>query len=334
MRIFFSFWLAILINPSIELFSEPMFRFGTMLERVQHQSMAHFRGCPVQHSVSGFRYLKPIKKKTSLEFVSNSVSLERKFLEKVYEKFSLTRIEKKQLFQIPKQCFLFVGSWNFVNWPLHLKKHYKDYFSIVSSVFSRVIPAVLSELHIHSNETNPVIHYRLSDVPFCRCNRHHLQYYKFYTAALDKIQEKGIDVSHLTVITNHKHYPSKKVIREDIIHQANKSYLNDFISFLEEKGHKVTVKSGSVLQDFADMVKAPALISASSIFSFNAGLARSDGFISPLLGEENVGRRGKNNFLLDGKAPLPNMLEILPLFHSDAKDYYDTPKIFKKLRQN
>ena len=174
-----------------------------------------------------------------------------------------------------------------------------------------------------SKKQIPVIHYRLSDVPFCRHSLHHLQYYAFYDYALKCLKQRGVNVSDVLVLTSFSHKlgqknnPGTKLCR---------LYFDDFCFYLSQKGHKVHTQSKSVLEDYATMALAPALISSTGVYSLCAGLANPTNFICGFTGAETK----KQPYTKLYKSWF--MLPIKPLLHRTVKNYSNTSDVFQKLR--
>ncbi|MCP5509360.1 MAG: hypothetical protein H7A39_02990 [Chlamydiales bacterium] len=257
---------------------------------------------------------------------AKQTELDTQFMRLLNERFSISKDQIKRLHSVPRNYLFQLGAWNPCKW--NNQTAYSTYIDILRETGQAMIPQALEELNLKPKIDMPVIHYRLSDVPFCRQMSHHLQYYAFYDRALDNLKKQGMDVSKVLIIYTFKngYYKELKISHDKFI-DINKKYLNDFIEYLNGKGHQVTVQSKSVLEDFATMVFAPALIGSESVFSLFAGLANKEIFISPLIGEEHRNRFGPSH-----NCPA-FMLPIQPLLHSKVINYYDCEDVFAKLRE-
>lgn len=160
------------------------------------------------------------------------------------------------------------------------------YFRTISELSQELYPQLLKEVGLKEIPDNVVIHYRLSDVPFCRNRAHHLQFYSYYLEGLEEIKKANIDCSEIEVVTSFKHGQSLGKSPQDL----NQIYLKDFVNFLEENGYKVKVSTeGTILEDFAKIVLAPAVITSSSCYSFIAGLANKNfAFFPQLVSEKHL----------------------------------------------
>ncbi|MCP5509359.1 MAG: hypothetical protein H7A39_02985 [Chlamydiales bacterium] len=252
--------------------------------------------------------------------------LDTKFLNLLNRKFSISEHQVKRLRTISNKSQWLGWDWNPWFWPN--KVEYCTYIDIIREISQKIIPETLEELNLKPKIDVPVIHYRLSDVPFCRSLSHHLQYYAYYEMALDKLKAEGIDVSEIVVLYTFKNgYHKNLNISRDQFIEINKEYLNDFIGHLNSKGYKVTVQSKSVLEDFATMVFAPAVIGSESMFCLFSGLANKHPIIFPLLGKEHQNHYGPTHNIPAFISP------IQPLLHCNVKNYYDYKDVFAKLRQ-
>lgn len=233
----------------------------------------------------------------------------------------LTDEEKMLLDNIPVNIWPKRSHWNPSHWKRFVNLHYLDYHKVVASVSQRIIKNALSEIGFERNIEHPVIHYRLSDVPFCRSKGHHLYKYSFYLWALEKLSfsDEGNKTVIIVSSNSHKSNSDKKVAAE--------KYLKAFIQFLNENGYNTIIQSGTIIEDFATMVFSPALISSSSAFSFHAGLANDRIFLSALMGHEYKGRF----FTVDN---CEWMCPDLPVLHKDVEDYFDTEAVIKLLKED
>jgi len=202
------------------------------------------------------------------------------------------------------------------HWKEEKEPHYHNYHKLVHSVAPRILKKALEDAVFKTNVNHPVIHYRLGDVPFCRNSVHHLNRYSFFLWAL----EKNTEDNTVIIVTSNKHRSKPKM------KQASLSYLQDFIHFLKENGYHPIIQSKSIVEDFATMVFAPVLISGGSTYSFMAGMANNQTFVSSLIGQE------KGQFF-DTIENCDWMYPHLPILHRDIASYYDMETVFEKLRE-
>ncbi len=261
-------------------------------------------------------YQKPFLKQSAID---------KKFIQLLNEKFSLSESQLEKIKQIPAKYIWNPHNWNSYVWD-H-SKSYSDYHMLISEIAQKIIPQALEELQLKPLNCLPVIHYRLSDVPFCRNMAHHLQYYAFYDAALNRLQRQGVDVSKILILYSFRHITFNHGLSNKKFEDVNREYLNDFIKYLHSRGHEVIVQSNSTLEDFATMVFAPGLIGSESAFSLFAGLANKGCYISPPLGKE-IGDHHKT------VTNCPFILPMKPLLHCQVSNYYNLKDVFEKLRIN
>ena len=311
MRLFAICLCCLILNNASAVEPKIQFRLGTsLIELFNVKLRAAYENKPL---------------KTYNKVFAKQNTLDTEFIRLVDEKFTITKDQINRLKQISRKSLWSANNWHPYCWQRQVE--YEIFMGIVREISHSVIPSALEELGLKREISMPVIHYRLSDVPFCRSTTHHLQYYAFYDIALEKLKNQGIDVSEILLLYTFHHgfYRGLKVPYPKFLN-ANEQYLNDFVQYLEDKGHKVNIQSNSTLDDFATMVFAPALIGSESIFCIFSGLANKQLFISPSIGKEYGNRFRTLNIS-------SFMLPFEPLLHSSVKNYYHSADVFAKLRQ-
>lgn len=164
------------------------------------------------------------------------------------------------------------------------------------------------------NSKSPVIHFRCADVPFIRHENYYLQRYTFFRDALNSIDLGGKSVVLLSYV---KHNTDASTD-----HVACAKYTEGIQTYLESMEYNVTVQSKSMMEDFATMFYAPAVISTGSSFSFFAGFFGKGAYRSTTQGLDTY--CGDCSDLILKGYNLP---------HSDVEDYHDVTRVIEKLRQ-
>jgi hypothetical protein len=165
---------------------------------------------------------------------------------------------------------------------------------------------------------HPIIHFRCADTPFIKQQGYHLQYYKFFKTALERInatrQCQG-NYSKVTLMSCNTHRTGAEQKK------ACSEYTDSLKAYLVSIGYQCDVVCGSNIDDFAALFYAPAVISTSSSFSFMSGFFGSGVFIST----ENT--RGKCADCKDW------MIYDHNLPHKDVEDYTKTGAVIPLLRK-
>jgi|GEM_PF-6142914 len=266
----------------------------------------------LQSSMKG----QKLDQNTLLKYQSNKEILS--FYKKLPLILDLTEEDKNVLQSFPKEIWSINWPWSSAEWGKMADPYYLIYQDILSGICKKVIRKALIESGFSKEVKQPVIHYRLGDVPFVRNYGHHLNKDSFYFWALEKIMFE--DNNNKTVRVVSANFHSANLQKKEV----SCLYLNAFINFLNKNGYEVVCETGSIMEDFAIMVFAPVLIGASSSFSFMAGLANEKMFLSPLIGSEIRGKYHANSCC-------EWMYQEPPLLHCEVRNYFDIKEVLPLL---
>lgn len=172
---------------------------------------------------------------------------------------------------------------------------------------------ILDEAFIKSGlriyQSNPIIHFRCSDVPFNRQPWYHLAKYNFYKKALD-------GYSKVDIMSCNTHISSSK-------EQEMCKKFADLLS-KELEPVKVNLVCGNYIEDFAKMFYAPLVVSPGSSMSFMAGYFGHGKLITT--GHFKEGTASECKVCEGDKSDV--------LLHADVPDYYNVDEVNKMLKDD
>lgn len=224
------------------------------------------------------------------------------------EPFEILPSELTELRKYPNEIFKIstTKSWWFEpNWPDHLKQYYTGFWDICGRILARRYNKVLSKISV----TEPVIHFRCSDIPFNRNREYHIPKDDMLHWVAKELKTHGYKTAILLNCTKH--------LSKDGNDKYCKDFLDHYVDILKEHGISVRFQCKDILEDFATMYYSPLLVSLNgSSFSLAAGMAKDPTkFISSNNGIENGGKYEYSKRLSW------NYYKGRPILHSEVADY-------------
>lgn len=205
------------------------------------------------------------------------------------------------------------AAWNSLDETGRNKPHYLEFWQklrpSIQSFYAKTLP--------HVKTTQPVIHFRCSDVPMSRHNQYHLTKASSVKWMAEQLKDRGFN--RVTFLSCNTH---------NIIDNNNCTrYTNFYIDLFKAYGLEIDKKCNSVLHDFSLMYNSPLLISLNaSSFSFMAGISKNpSNYISCNMGIEINGTyhlQNEADWILDSN---------YPLLHTEVEDYSKTHEVIDKL---
>ena len=221
-------------------------------------------------------------------------------------------IKYKPEYFISKQNRFTYSAWNW-EYDLFQNVHY------LQPLFSRIIRNLITDELWNKAEINEpiVIHFRASDGPMNRHDNYTMVHYSWYQKVLDIIcQGKYPDIC--IIYNNYWHKQDAEVCN---------FLFNHFKDFLQKRGHKVKVISGSVDLDFVRMMRAKYLIPGCimSSMSYMAGMLSNNISIleSTIYSNNNFPKRFNFNIINSLNYRIPH--KLIP-------NYYDFNSINNLLK--
>lgn len=200
-------------------------------------------------------------------------------------------------------------------WEIHYDKIY-HFWKAMRKIVHSMMDEAFSKSGLKKQVDHPIIHFRCADTPFIKQQGYHLQYYKFFKSALEKINSTGkFAYSKVTLMSCNTHRTGadqKKACSE---------YTDSLKAYLTEIGYACEVVCASNIDDFAMLFYAPAVISTSSSFSFMSGFFGSGIFVST---ENTIGKCDACSEWMIYDHNLP---------HGDVEDYTKTGAVIPLLRK-
>lgn len=185
----------------------------------------------------------------------------------------------------------------------------KQFWDAMKPYVHDILNDTLEKSDVVIDQSNPVIHFRCSDVPFNRHTWYHFAKWDFYKNAL-----KGY--SEVDVLSCHTHAASER----------EESACKKYIELLRQELYpiKVNVVCGHFIEDFARMFYAPLVISPGSSMSFMSGYFGHGKLITTGHFDERSTDECK---ICEGD-------RSQVLLHSEVADYYDVDTVNKMLKGN
>ena len=194
---------------------------------------------------------------------------------------------------------------------------------VLQPTVRKCLKDVIAGISWHIPVYDCVIHFRCSDVPFCRHESYHLIKYSWYReaiiVALEHYQIENIQIlSCVSHNVNDYNYLCK-----DLAYDLGKFILDEF-------GIPFQISCGTIEEDMGMMYKSKVLITGISSFSFFAGLASNNLFIIPTMDKED----DIQPLLPPEKSCRDNMIVIKKAFirHRDIDDYSNFDSLVAQLR--
>lgn len=239
---------------------------------------------------------------STLDILPKKVILNNTIREQlVQNNFTLEELDNEALKHTPEGMWFICNDRRFLFWKI-MKPQVHD-------ILTRV-------LHYPKTHENVIIHFRCSDVPFQRHHKYMLQRFAYFDDIL-----KRINVNHRNIIivscndyrANHQQQTMCKSIIERLRTHLTKS------------GYYVQTRCSSILDDFAFMFSATAVISTGGSFSFMSGFFGATRFFS-----EGHYRDGNENCTICSDW----LVSGYSIPHSNISNYFDKEDVFNKLLSN
>jgi len=220
-------------------------------------------------------------------------------------------IQEKLLREVPEETIKDIKKRKGTHWHINNDNDHK-FWTIMKPVTHKILSDILTKFHLNATGNQPIIHYRCSDVPFIKSGVYYLQNFQYYNESLEKLKNNGIDVSTVIIQYNTEHLSSDE----------NTKTCNEYIKLLQEYlssiGVKTVINSKTVLEDFAALFYAPAVITTGSSFAFMSGFFGNGVYISA-------------DFHKDSKCSDCHwMTAKYNINHEDVKSYYDIDEMRDK----
>jgi hypothetical protein len=149
------------------------------------------------------------------------------------------------------------------------------FWNISKPIIRKIFSNMFSKMKLNITGNYPTIHFRCGDVPFERHYAYHFVKYSFYKEALDTVRKKrNQEFSKVIILGCNSHRATKKCKENCII------YTQSLKAFLESIGYEVDVQCNTIIEDFAKLYYAMAVISSVSSYSFFGGLFGEGVFVS------------------------------------------------------
>jgi hypothetical protein len=269
--------------------SEYFYRFGVcILQKTDYRCRENYKGT------------------VFFEHLPTNIPYDAAKFDQIRDEFVRQQITEKDITTICGGCDM---------WEIHYDKIYHFWKAMRTLVHSMMDDA-FSKSGLKPTIDNPIIHFRCADTPFIKQQGYHLQYYKFFKTALERINATRQGQGHYSRVTlmscnTHRTNAEQK--------KACSEYTDSLKTYLNEIGYQCDVVCGSNIDDFAAIFYAPAVISTSSSFSFMSGFFGNGVFIST---ENTIGRCDACNdwMLYDYNLP-----------HEDVEDYTKTDSVIPLL---
>ncbi len=183
-------------------------------------------------------------------------------------------------------------------------------WEILKPTINQILDDALQKSGLKRTIHYPIIHFRCADTPFIKHPQYFFQNYKFFKAALDKLESK-----HVIIMANTKHDTGNEQ-QESCTTYAYK--LRDYITSL---GYQATIETRTNIEDFSDLFYAPAVISTGSSFSFMSGFFGNGIFITTEHCKENDKCNVKHEKFING----------YNIKHSNIESYHDIDSVYSFL---
>eukprot|EP00756_Hemistasia_phaeocysticola_P026867 Hpha_TRINITY_DN16087_c4_g3::TRINITY_DN16087_c4_g3_i1::g.118602::m.118602 len=222
---------------------------------------------------------------------------------------------------------------------------------ITRNLFRKALLPVLARTRTSCDPSSVAIHFRCSDIPFCR-GEYTLMRHSWYKSALDHVPKSAYTDGKVNIclFTCNTHQPSpcfrevgsrsNSTTRQSnaTLRSAACKYWADALKddlLADKRVGSVETVCGTVERDFAVMIKAPVLISSGSSLSFTAALLRDQGTaILPLPMRPAYWTRlaGKPHTFVP---PPESGIQLIPaprVRHEEIEDYYEVEKVLQVIR--
>lgn len=182
------------------------------------------------------------------------------------EPFEITPSELTELRTYPRGIFripLTRSMWLEANWSEQLNPYFAGFWDICRRILARRYDKVLPKVSV----TEPVIHFRCSDIPFNKHHEYHIPKDGMLHWIAEELKVRGYKTAIILNCTKH--------LSEDGNDKYCKDFLDHYVGILTEHGISVRFQCKDLLEDFATMYYSPLLVSLNgSSFSLAAGMAK------------------------------------------------------------
>jgi len=293
------FIIFVLIYIYLRIIEQPIETFENINENIGNYLSAYY------HNL----FLSILNKKDFIYKSSNSLFLNKLPTNIPCDKYSDIR-DKLLAENINYNDYEKYESTSF--WELKNKKS-ETIHSIMKPVMHKIIGDSLIESGLKCESNNIIIHFRCSDTPFLRSHHYHFQKYKYFKDALSKY-----DNTNVLILTNNKHGSTEEQQKSCDI------YTNRLAEYIRSIGYKVTVESGTNIDDFTKLFfSRDGVISTGSSFSFMAGYFGNGKYSQPTVTDRNNIEQCTDcsDFVYKG----------YNISHSDVKDYNNIEQVYRLL---